>query len=74
MTINGKKYLVNFGTAKAIVYFENDRLLTFIITEKDSSPANIKETVRQVTGQLRPEFFLVYGQEKNGTPPAVVNA
>jgi len=67
MTIAGKKFIANFGTAKAVLHFENNSQLTFTITEKDAAPANITETVQATAKEIRPGLFLVYWQEKSGT-------
>lgn len=67
MEITGKKFLVNFGMAKAILDIESSTSLTFTILEKEGAKANVTETVAIKLIQLRPQLYLVTWQEKSGT-------
>lgn len=67
MNITGNKYLVQFGMAKAILYFESETLLTFTITEKEGNAVNTTETVNIKMTELRPQLFLITWQEASGT-------
>ena len=67
MTVAGKKFIVDFKMAKAILHFESEMQLTFTITEKDGQPVNTSETVQITIKELRPGLGLVYWQEKSGT-------
>ena len=67
MEIIGNKYLVDFGSAKAILYFKNQTSLTFTITQKDEAQVNITETVVINIVEIRPSLFIVTWKEVSGT-------
>lgn len=67
MRINGNKFLVDFGTAKAVLHFQSEADMTFIITEKDGKQTNIAETVSVRMTEIRQQLFMVNWKEKNGT-------
>ena len=66
MNLPGKKYLADFGMAKAILDIQSETSLTFTITQKDGNEVNIIETVAIKLTELRPQLFLVTWKEKNG--------
>jgi hypothetical protein len=66
MKITGNKFEVDFGMAKAILYFQSESLLTFTITEMGGKPENMSETVTIKLTQLRPDLYLATWKEKNG--------
>jgi len=67
MEIIGKKYLVDFGMAQAILYFESQTSLTFTITEKGGTVQNTKETVAVKLTMIRPHVLMAIWQEASGT-------
>lgn len=67
MEIIGKKYLVDFGMAQAILYFESQTSLTFTIIEKEGAADNSTETVAVKLTEIRPHVLMATWQEASGT-------
>jgi len=65
MSIIGKKFLVDFGMAKATWHIQSQTSLTFTITQKDGEAVNITETVAMELTELRPQLFMATWQEQN---------
>ncbi len=67
MNIIGKKFLVDFGMAKAILDFQGPTSLAFTIMEKEGMEVNIKETVEINLTQLQPQLYMATWKEASGT-------
>lgn len=63
--IVGKRFRVDFGKAKAILYFQKATSLQFTITEKDNKPCRETETVEIKLTEIRPNLYLTSWKEKN---------
>jgi hypothetical protein len=67
MNIIGNRFLVDFGMAKAILYFKSETSLSFTILQKDGEAVNITESVEIKLTELRPQLYLATWIEKSGT-------
>src|SRR6187402_2977368 len=67
MDLTGNKFSVQFGMAKAILRFNSNVSLSFLITEKNGVEENTAETVDINVTELRPDLFLITWQEASGT-------
>lgn len=63
--IIGKKFQVDFGMAKAILHFQSENLMEFIITEREGKPYNEIETVAINITEIRPNLYIATWKEKN---------
>ncbi|MDB5013143.1 MAG: hypothetical protein JWQ25_1345 [Daejeonella sp.] len=63
--IIGGKFRVDFGMAKAILYFQNETSLQFTIIEKDGKPYEEVETVEIKLTEIRPNLYIITWKERN---------
>ena len=65
MYIIGKEFLVDFETAKAMLYIQSETSLTFKIIERPDGD-NITETVETKMTEIRPQLYMITWIEKSG--------
>ena len=63
--IVGEKFRVDFGMAKAILYFQSKNSMQFTIIEKDGTPYNEVETVEIKLTEIRPNLYITTWKERN---------
>ncbi|MCF2446831.1 hypothetical protein L0657_22940 [Dyadobacter sp. CY345] len=66
MDIIGNDYQLQFGNTRAILHYESESILHFLIKEIDGVEVNNSETVEVKLTQLRSQLFLVTWKDKNG--------